>query len=191
MTSSASASTDIQVSRDQSAEDDTEHSARQIDESSENDGSNGVQKEKMRVDESSEEDSGDGDVEEDDGSEDVEDGDGSGDDNSDRDEAEHMDTDVDTDGTITDGKDSSSDEESDAEYKRHLNQLNRWGVENEPGHDTPLHNAADNGHLQIVKMLLHSGIDVNTKGKYERTALHLAVKKANSEVISLLIDKGC
>ncbi|XP_070547423.1 putative ankyrin repeat protein RF_0381 [Ptychodera flava] len=191
MTSSASASTDIQVSGDQSAEDNTEHRARQTDESSEIDDSNGEQEEEMRMDESLKENNGDGDgdVKGDDGSEDAEDGDGSGDDKSDRDnEEEHMDTDMDTDDTITDGKDSSSDEESDEVYKRY--RISWWGREKEPGHDTPLHNSAENGHLDIVEKLLNSGMDVNAKGKYERTALHLAAKKAHSAVISLLIDKG-
>lgn len=47
-----------------------------------------------------------------------------------------------------------------------------------------LHAAAENNYLNVVKLLVTHGADVNLKGQY--TALELAVMAANQEIIDYL-----
>jgi cytohesin len=54
--------------------------------------------------------------------------------------------------------------------------------------ETPLHKAISRGDIEIVKLLLNYGADVNAKSKYGVTALHFA---RNSNAISqLLVEHG-
>ena len=46
------------------------------------------------------------------------------------------------------------------------------------------------GYLEIVKLLIDSGADINVKDKKGRTALRYAVKNGHLEVVKYLIDKG-
>jgi ankyrin repeat protein len=51
--------------------------------------------------------------------------------------------------------------------------------------------ASDNGHKDIVELLLDKGIDINQKSEYwKRNALHVASEKGHSEIVELLIDRG-
>jgi ankyrin repeat protein len=43
---------------------------------------------------------------------------------------------------------------------------------------TPLHKAAEKGHLKIVNLLLEHAIDKNPADKAGNTPLHIATKKA-------------
>ena len=52
--------------------------------------------------------------------------------------------------------------------------------------NTPLHIAVQNQDIEIIKILLDSGSDVNAKNAAGQTPLHLAVQTANKEIISLL-----
>lgn len=61
----------------------------------------------------------------------------------------------------------------------------------EPGGVSPLHSAAELGHIQPLKVLLDYGVDPNlvTRDK-KNTALHLAAEGGFSECASLLLSKG-
>ena len=69
-------------------------------------------------------------------------------------------------------------------------------AKNEDGH-TPLHLAAANGHLDIVKILLENSADIDLVDdhimdgtKLNRTALHRSICFGHKEVASLLIERG-
>jgi len=53
-----------------------------------------------------------------------------------------------------------------------------------------LHVAANHGHLEIVKLLLDAGADINRKSKSGETALHLAVVKNHIDVVKCLLVRG-
>ena len=51
--------------------------------------------------------------------------------------------------------------------------------------------ASDNGHKDIVELLLDKCIDINQTNEYwKRNALHVASEKGHSEIVKLLIDRG-
>lgn len=55
---------------------------------------------------------------------------------------------------------------------------------------TCLHEAALNGHLNIVKVLISSGAQINTKEcKCGATVLHMAIDRGNSEMVSYLLSR--
>ncbi|MCG8340467.1 MAG: ankyrin repeat domain-containing protein [Cytophagales bacterium] len=54
---------------------------------------------------------------------------------------------------------------------------------------TPLHWAAFNGHLEVVRLLIDKGADKEAK-HIGQTSLHWAVIRNHLEVVRLLIDKG-
>ncbi|MDQ7825751.1 MAG: ankyrin repeat domain-containing protein [Candidatus Eremiobacteraeota bacterium] len=55
---------------------------------------------------------------------------------------------------------------------------------------TPLHYAAEGGHLEIVDILITRGANVKTECNVGMTPLHLAVMNAHREVSLLLINRG-
>jgi len=56
---------------------------------------------------------------------------------------------------------------------------------------TPLSLAAENGHLEIVKVLVEEGgTDVESKDKSQRTPLSLAAENGRLEVVKFLVEKG-
>jgi ankyrin repeat protein len=55
---------------------------------------------------------------------------------------------------------------------------------------TPLHAAADKGHLSTATLLLQRGADIGSRDLANRTPLHMASYRGYVEVVSLLIDCG-
>jgi ankyrin repeat protein len=55
---------------------------------------------------------------------------------------------------------------------------------------TPLHFACIDGNIDIVKVLLENGVDVNLTNASGQTPLHVACSKGHTDVVQLLIDSG-
>ena len=56
---------------------------------------------------------------------------------------------------------------------------------------TPLHLAAKNGHLEVVRLLIEAGVDINKARTNDgATPLHIATQKGHVEVVSLLSEAG-
>ena len=53
-----------------------------------------------------------------------------------------------------------------------------------------MHLATDEGHKEVVELLITAGADVNAKEKYEKTPLHHASKAGYYEIVELLIAAG-
>ncbi|XP_051994235.1 caskin-1-like isoform X2 [Xyrauchen texanus] len=59
----------------------------------------------------------------------------------------------------------------------------------DPNGISPLHLAAKNGHIEIIKFLIQAGIDINRQTK-SGTALHEAALCGKTEAVRLLLDSG-
>jgi ankyrin repeat protein len=55
---------------------------------------------------------------------------------------------------------------------------------------TPLHWAAESGHLEVVALLLEKGANVNAQNQHGETPLHRAAWDGHLEVVRLLLAKG-
>ncbi|TKS75775.1 Ankyrin repeat domain-containing protein 6 [Collichthys lucidus] len=56
---------------------------------------------------------------------------------------------------------------------------------------SPLHLAAYKGHIEVVRILLKAGCDLDIQDDGEQTALQRAAVVGNSDIISALIQEGC
>ncbi|XP_048841747.1 ankyrin repeat domain-containing protein 6b isoform X2 [Brienomyrus brachyistius] len=56
---------------------------------------------------------------------------------------------------------------------------------------TPLHLAAYKGHLEVVRILLKAGCDLDIQDDGDQTALHRAAVVGNSDIIATLVQEGC
>ena len=56
--------------------------------------------------------------------------------------------------------------------------------------NNPLHDAVERGDFDKVVSCLRSGQDVNSPGKFSRTALHVAAKTGNSLIVDYLLRNG-
>lgn len=56
--------------------------------------------------------------------------------------------------------------------------------------NTPIHIAAQNGHLELVKLLLDRGADVNATNAGGQTALHMATSYDLDAVVKVLLAAG-
>jgi ankyrin repeat protein len=57
-------------------------------------------------------------------------------------------------------------------------------------HGTPLHAASYEGHINVVRLLLHHGAEVNLENKAMRTPLCSAFEGGHVEVVRLLLERG-
>jgi ankyrin repeat protein len=55
---------------------------------------------------------------------------------------------------------------------------------------TPLYVASDKGHLEVVRVLLDHGADVNTPAAYAGSALFAACCNGHVEVVRILLEHG-
>jgi hypothetical protein len=55
---------------------------------------------------------------------------------------------------------------------------------------TPLHYAAGNGHIEIARLLLQNGAEVNVKSNCGSTPLHWAASDGHVEILHLLVENG-
>lgn len=55
---------------------------------------------------------------------------------------------------------------------------------------SPLHYAAQYGHVDTVEALLRSGIAKDARTKIERTALHVAAQEGHYETVNVLVNFG-
>lgn len=55
---------------------------------------------------------------------------------------------------------------------------------------TPLMYAADEGHLEMVKLLLQRGVNVNGLSGFNETALMCAADRGHFEIAEMLLDAG-
>jgi serpin B len=55
---------------------------------------------------------------------------------------------------------------------------------------TALHDAAIEGHKEIVELLIGKGANIEAKNSYGETALYCAAEANHKEIVELLIDKG-
>jgi hypothetical protein len=63
-------------------------------------------------------------------------------------------------------------------------------VKDDENGSTPLHRAAANGHIEISRLLLQNGADVNVKDDGGNTPLHWAAEEDNIDVLHLLVENG-
>ena len=55
---------------------------------------------------------------------------------------------------------------------------------------TPLHYAAEFGHIKVTKFLIEKGANIEVKNEDGNTPLHEAVDGSHFEVVKFLIEKG-
>jgi hypothetical protein len=56
--------------------------------------------------------------------------------------------------------------------------------------ETPLHDAALNGHIEIARLLLQNGADVNANDNFGYTPLHDAASHGHVNILHLLVETG-
>ena len=55
---------------------------------------------------------------------------------------------------------------------------------------SPLHFAAQNGHMSTAEVLLRAGISRDARTKVDRTPLHVAAQAGHLDIVSLLVRNG-
>jgi len=61
---------------------------------------------------------------------------------------------------------------------------------NKGSHETPLHEASDEGFLPVVKYLVNHGANMEIKNDKGRTPLYQAVDEGRTDVVKFLVSKG-
>ncbi|KFY24409.1 hypothetical protein V493_05248 [Pseudogymnoascus sp. VKM F-4281 (FW-2241)] len=67
--------------------------------------------------------------------------------------------------------------------------INKLNKKNGNG-QTALHYAAEQGHEEIVRLLLENGAGMKVKNRYGERALHCAARQGQKTVVQLLLEKG-
>ena len=62
-------------------------------------------------------------------------------------------------------------------------------VENKEG-STPLHDAAGQGHKEVVELLIGAGASLSVENKEGSTPLHVAAREDHKDVLKLLLSEG-
>ena len=57
-------------------------------------------------------------------------------------------------------------------------------------HSTPLYEAAENGQLRVVKILLEAGADPSKVNEWGRSPLHPSARSGHTNVVQELLDRG-
>lgn len=70
------------------------------------------------------------------------------------------------------------------------NASNLLSTEKDNDGNTPLHSACKNNYIEIVKLLLNSGVQVNEQNNDGFTALHYACENGNVEIVKSLLQAG-
>ena len=55
---------------------------------------------------------------------------------------------------------------------------------------SPLHFAAQGGHVETAEVLLRAGISRDARTKVDRTPLHVAAQEGRADIVSLLLRHG-
>lgn len=55
---------------------------------------------------------------------------------------------------------------------------------------SPLHFAAQGGHVETAEVLLRAGISRDARTKVDRTPLHIAAQEGRADIVSLLLRHG-
>ena len=55
---------------------------------------------------------------------------------------------------------------------------------------TPLHIASSTGDIEIVRLLIKHGADVNAKNEIDSSPLHLALSEEEISIVRLLVEHG-
>jgi len=65
--------------------------------------------------------------------------------------------------------------------------------EKAPSGNTPLHAAINTGNINIVKLLINAGANVNAWNPEceGATSLHLAIMSGNTEMVSVMLEADC
>jgi ankyrin repeat protein len=69
----------------------------------------------------------------------------------------------------------------------HSLDINARGIYKE---STPLHQASDRGHVQVVRALLEDGADITAKNEDKLTPLHRASRSGQEAVVRILLEQG-
>jgi ankyrin repeat protein len=59
-----------------------------------------------------------------------------------------------------------------------------------PGMATPIHDAASEGEVELVEILIANGADVDARDVNGYTPLHIAIQEGYTDVAEVLIDNG-
>lgn len=78
-------------------------------------------------------------------------------------------------------------------FQRIVDALLKYGVSpnaSEKGNYSPLMNSALSGHLEIMRMLIKAGADLNYEAHINMNAFTIAVERGDVHAVSLLLDYG-
>lgn len=79
---------------------------------------------------------------------------------------------------------------TDSSSKDMVSKVNRLNINAQPDHGgTALHHAAAYGHVEVIKLLLSLGADIDIQAPNGSTPLHWAAGNGQTEAVRLLLEK--